>query len=32
MADGALSAKVKELIALAIVATKECDGCEAVGG
>ncbi|HLH65502.1 MAG TPA: carboxymuconolactone decarboxylase family protein [Solirubrobacteraceae bacterium] len=27
MADGALSAKVKELIALAIAATRECDGC-----
>jgi AhpD family alkylhydroperoxidase len=25
--DGALSAKVKELIALAISATRECDGC-----
>jgi len=27
MADGALSAKVKELIALAVAATRECDGC-----
>ena len=27
IADGALSAKVKELIALAIGATRECDGC-----
>ena len=27
MVDGALSAKVKELIALAIAATRECDGC-----
>jgi AhpD family alkylhydroperoxidase len=27
MADGALSTKVKELIALAIGATRECDGC-----
>jgi AhpD family alkylhydroperoxidase len=27
MADGVLSAKVKELIALAIGATRECDGC-----
>jgi AhpD family alkylhydroperoxidase len=27
MADGALPAKVKELIALAISATRECDGC-----
>ena len=26
-ADGALPAKVKELIALAIGATRECDGC-----
>ena len=25
--DGALSAEVKELIALAIGATRECDGC-----
>jgi AhpD family alkylhydroperoxidase len=32
MADGALSAKVKELIALAIGATKECDGCIAAHG
>ncbi|MHB8491566.1 MAG: carboxymuconolactone decarboxylase family protein [Solirubrobacteraceae bacterium] len=27
MGDGALSAKVKELIALSIAATRECDGC-----
>jgi AhpD family alkylhydroperoxidase len=27
MTDGALPAKVKELIALAISATRECDGC-----
>jgi AhpD family alkylhydroperoxidase len=27
MVDGALPAKVKELIALAIGATRECDGC-----
>ena len=27
MADGALPAKVKELFALAIAATRECDGC-----
>jgi AhpD family alkylhydroperoxidase len=27
MADGVLPAKVKELIALAIGATRECDGC-----
>ena len=27
MVDGALSAKVKELIALAISATRQCDGC-----
>jgi AhpD family alkylhydroperoxidase len=27
MADGALSAKTKELIALAIAITRECDGC-----
>jgi AhpD family alkylhydroperoxidase len=27
LADGALSAKFKELIALAIAATRECDGC-----
>jgi AhpD family alkylhydroperoxidase len=27
MADGALPVKVKELIALAIAATRECDGC-----
>ncbi|MGO9965456.1 MAG: carboxymuconolactone decarboxylase family protein [Acidimicrobiales bacterium] len=26
-ADGALSSRVKELIALAIAATRECDGC-----
>jgi AhpD family alkylhydroperoxidase len=32
MADGALPAKVKELIALAIAATKECDGCIAAHG
>jgi AhpD family alkylhydroperoxidase len=32
MADGALSAKVKELIALAIGATKQCDGCVAAHG
>ncbi len=32
MSDGALSAKVKELIALAIGATKECDGCIAAHG
>jgi AhpD family alkylhydroperoxidase len=32
MKDGALSAKVKELIALAIGATKECDGCVAAHG
>lgn len=29
MGDGALPAKVKELIALAIAATRECDGCVA---
>jgi AhpD family alkylhydroperoxidase len=29
MGDGALPAKVKELIALAIAVTKECDGCVA---
>ncbi len=29
MAEGALSAKVKELIALAISITRECDGCVA---
>src|SRR5215472_17350489 len=29
MGDGALPAGVKELIALAIAATKECDGCVA---
>lgn len=27
MADGALPAKTKELIALAIAITRECDGC-----
>lgn len=27
MADGALPAKVKELIALAVAITRECDGC-----
>lgn len=27
LAEGSLSAKVKELIALAIAITKECDGC-----
>lgn len=27
MADGALSSKVKELIALAVAVTRECDGC-----
>jgi AhpD family alkylhydroperoxidase len=27
MADGALPSKVKELIALAIAVTRECDGC-----
>jgi AhpD family alkylhydroperoxidase len=27
MADGALPAQIKELIALAISATKQCDGC-----
>ena len=27
MADGALSTKVKELIALAVAITRECDGC-----
>jgi AhpD family alkylhydroperoxidase len=27
MADGALSARFKELIALSIAATRECDGC-----
>jgi AhpD family alkylhydroperoxidase len=27
MVDGALPVKVKELIALAIAATRECDGC-----
>jgi AhpD family alkylhydroperoxidase len=27
LADGALPAKMKELIALAIAATRECDGC-----
>jgi AhpD family alkylhydroperoxidase len=29
MGDGALPAKVKELIALAIAVTRECDGCVA---
>ncbi|MHB1711164.1 MAG: carboxymuconolactone decarboxylase family protein [Acidimicrobiales bacterium] len=29
MAEGELSAKVKELIALAIAITRECDGCVA---
>jgi AhpD family alkylhydroperoxidase len=29
MGDGALPARVKELIALAIAASKECDGCVA---
>jgi AhpD family alkylhydroperoxidase len=29
MGDGALSAKTKELIALAIAVTRECDGCVA---
>lgn len=29
MADGALSTKVKELIALAVAITRECDGCVA---
>src|SRR3954470_18104719 len=32
LADGALSAKVKELIALAIAATRQCDGCVAAHG
>ena len=32
MGDGALPAKVKELIALAIAATRECDGCLAAHG
>jgi AhpD family alkylhydroperoxidase len=27
MTDGALSSKVKELIALAVAITRECDGC-----
>lgn len=27
LADGALSSKVKELIAIAIAITRECDGC-----
>jgi AhpD family alkylhydroperoxidase len=27
LADGALPAKVKELIALAVAVTRECDGC-----
>ena len=29
MAEGALPAKVKELIALAIAVTRECNGCVA---
>lgn len=29
MADGALTAKTKELIALAVAITRECDGCVA---
>ena len=29
MADGALPAKTKELIALAVAITRECDGCVA---
>ena len=29
MADGALAAKTKELIALAVAVTRECDGCVA---
>jgi AhpD family alkylhydroperoxidase len=29
LADGALDAKTKELIALAIAVTKQCDGCVA---
>lgn len=29
MAEGALSAKLKELIALAVAVTRECDGCVA---
>lgn len=29
MADGVLPAKVKELIALAVAVTRECDGCVA---
>ncbi len=29
MADGALASKTKELIALAIAITRECDGCVA---
>lgn len=32
MADGVLSAKTKQLIALAIAATKQCDGCIASHG
>jgi AhpD family alkylhydroperoxidase len=32
MADGALPRKVKELIALAIAVTRECDGCIASHG
>ncbi len=31
-ADGALGAKTKELIALAIAITRECDGCIAAHG
>jgi len=27
MTDGALSGRIKELVALAIAATRECDGC-----
>ena len=32
MSDGALPAKIKELIALAIGATRQCDGCVAAHG
>jgi AhpD family alkylhydroperoxidase len=32
LADGALPAKIKELIALAIAATRQCDGCVAAHG
>jgi AhpD family alkylhydroperoxidase len=32
MTEGALSAKTKELIALAIAITRECDGCIAAHG